>query len=144
MSRVVFDTNIFIEYDIPDNLLKEMAVSTIVLFELSSTTNDKSARKAVERLWQQSKKKKRLITPDDDDWREAGKILSRLRFGEKSASKGKTPKLPNAERITRDALIARTVFKKKYLLVTQNTKDFKLISRFCSVNFVSGKDFFGY
>jgi hypothetical protein len=58
--------------------------------------------------------------------------------------RGKTPKLPYADkqRIVRDVLIARTVKRAGALLVTDNLRDFKTISRYCNVRVISGKDFF--
>ena len=82
--------------------------------------------------------------PTMEDWIQTGRVINSLLRGLKSKAKGKTPKLPYADkqRIVRDVLIARTVKQAGALLVTNNLRDFKVISRYCDVRIVSGKDFF--
>jgi predicted nucleic acid-binding protein len=89
-------------------------------------------------------KENRLLVPTMEDWIQAGKIINALLRGLKSKARGKTPKLPYADkqRIVRDVLIARTVKRAGALLVTDNLRDFKTISRYCNVRVTSGRDFF--
>jgi predicted nucleic acid-binding protein len=105
---------------------------------------DKFELEIFRRLKVAAEKEKRLLTPTTEDWWEAAKIVSRIRYGQKSDSYGLIPKDPHAERIQNDALIARTVYTTKCTLVTNNIDDFNRIKPFCKIKFVSGKDFFGY
>lgn len=146
MNRIVFDTNIFISYNIFDKptLLKKSTLSAVVLYELTCNPMDKFELEIFRRLKVAAEKEKRLLTPTTEDWWEAAKIVSRIRYGQKSDSYGLIPKDPHAERIQNDALIARTVYTTKCTLVTNNIDDFNRIKPFCKIKFVSGKDFFGY
>lgn len=47
------------------------------------------------------------------------------------------------QRIVRDVLIARTVRRAGALLVTENLRDFKMISASALVRVISGADYFG-
>jgi predicted nucleic acid-binding protein len=144
VSRVVFDTNIFISYSLTDDDLSGSAIAMPVLFELTATTISKSERQFLERIKIAADKDDRLLTPTMSDWWEAAKVVSRVRFGEKSASHGKTPPAPNAQRLAFDSIIARVVYVAKYVLVTRNVKDFERIQPFCGVTIISSKDYFGY
>jgi predicted nucleic acid-binding protein len=144
MSRPVFDMNAFVSYKplITDYHLSKMALSAVVLYELTATTIDKS-------LWQRYTnwritytKLNRFLVPTSEDWWEASKIVSRLRFGEKSASQGKTPKLADAQRLQNDVLIARTAYAQKFFVVTSNINDFQKIRQFLNVEIVSAEDYF--
>ena len=144
MSRPVFDMNVLIEYktSLTDYHLSKMALSSVVLYELTATTIDKS-------LWQQYtawrklyEKDKLFLVPTADDWWEAAKIVSRIRFGEKSASQGKTPKLADAQKLQNDVLIARTAYAQKFYVVTSNLSDFQKIRQFLNVEIVSADEYF--
>ncbi len=144
MSRPVFDMNVFIEYkkSITDYHLAKMALSSVVLYELTATTIDKSD-------WQKYTAWRKLFTkdglylvPNSDDWWESSKIVSRIRFGEKSAAQGKTPKLPDAQKLQNDALIARTVYARKFFPVTSNLSGFQKIRQFLNVEIVSAEEYF--
>ena len=89
-------------------------------------------------------KEDRLLVPTMEDWIQAGKILNSLLRGLKSKARGKTPKLPHTDkqRIIRDVLIARTVKRVGAMLVTDNLRDFKAISTYCSLRLISGREFF--
>ncbi len=144
MSRPVFDMNVFIEYktSITDYHFSRMALSSIVLYELTATTIDKS-------IWQKYTAWRKIFTdldrflvPTADDWWESAKIVSRLRFGEKSASQGKTPKLADAQKLQNDVLIARTAYAQKFYVVTSNLSDFQKIRQFLNVEIVSADEYF--
>ncbi len=144
MSRPVFDMNAFVDYKkaITDYHLSKMALSSVVLYELTATTIDKS-------LWQKYtawrkfyEKDNLFLVPISDDWWEASKIVSRLRFGEKSAAQGKTPKLADAQKLQNDVLIARTAYARKFFVVTSNLKDFQKIQQFLNVEIVSAEEYF--
>lgn len=71
-------------------------------------------------------------------------MIRRLRFGDKSASHGLTPKLSHAHKLQNDALIARTATQAKCYLVTQDVDDFQQFMPFMlKLEVVSGEDFFG-
>lgn len=144
MSRPVFDMNVFVEYRnfINDYYFSKMALSSVVLYELTATTIDKSD-------WQKYTAWRKLFTKDNlylvptsEDWWQSGRIASRVRHGEKSKAKGRTPKNPNTQRLQNDILIARTAFARKFFVVTSNTEDFRKIRQFLDVEIVSAKEYF--
>lgn len=143
MSRVVFDTCVFIAYK-PD-LPAGSFLSIVVIQELMAGSSDASELKTWEATAKKFGKENRLLVPTNEDWLLAGRVLNSLLRGLKSKSGGKTPKLPPGEiqRIIRDVLIARTVRRVNGLLVTDNLADFKRIKKFCDVRLMSGKNFFG-
>ena len=96
----------------------------VVLYEMSATTIDKEALQKAETLRSIFHKRGDLITPSMSDWWETAKMIRRLRFGEKSASGGKTPKMPDASRMQNDALIARNASQNDCYIVTANIDDF--------------------
>ena len=144
MSRPVFDMNVFVEYknSINDYHFSKMALSSVVLYELTATTIDKSDWQKYTNWRKAFTKLDRFLVPNSDDWWEASKIVSRIRFGEKSASKGKTPKLPDAQKLQNDVLIARTAYAQKFFVVTSNLADFQRIRQFLDVVIVSAEDYF--
>ncbi len=144
MSRPVFDMNVFVEYgkQITKTDYAKMALSSVVLYELTATTIDKS-------LWQQYtawrkfyQKGNLFLVPTADDWWEASKIASRIRHGEKSKAKGKTPKNPQTQTLQNDILIARTAFSHKFFVVTSNIEDFRKIQQFLDVEIVAADEYF--
>lgn len=145
MSRPVFDMNVFVEYkdSINNYNFSKMALSAIVLYELTATTIDKSD-------WQKFTTWRKLFTnldrfliPNSDDWWESSKIASRNRHGEKSQAKGKTPKHPNTQRLQNDILIARTAYTRKFFVITSNIEDFRKIRQFLNVEIVFAEEYFG-
>lgn len=112
MSRPVFDMNVFLQYKrlITDYHFKKMFLSAVVLYELTATTIEQSERQKYTAWRRNFTKLERFLVPTSEDWWEASKIVSRIRFGEKSASQGKTPKLADARKLQNDALIARTAY----------------------------------
>jgi len=144
MPTVTFDTNIFISrqrVELPDNFW----MSVVVLQELVVGAEDEAEVKALNAARREYEKAGRLLVPNGEDWWLAGKIINSLQRGLKSESGGLTPKLMAEEkyRITNDVLIARTAKRAGVTVVTDNTKDFEMIQRFCAVRFRSGADYFG-
>lgn len=77
------------------------------------------------------------------DWYETAKVIRRLRFGEKSASRGKTPKISNAQKLQNDALIARSAWTNNCFVVTTDVDDFSLFLPFMkNLEIISAEDFF--
>jgi len=143
----LFDSGAIIEYRraIADskNLISKMRLSMVVFYELTATTVDKSHHNLYENWHKNFNSQNLLLTPTMTDWYETAKIIRRLRFGEKSASHGKTPKMKNAHKLQNDALIARTAWTNDCFVVTNNTADFSLFLPFMKkLIIVSAKDFF--
>ena len=143
MSKDVFDTNIYIKYDVLPN--EKLLFSAVVLQEMTVGAWDSNELKEWEALRKSLEARNLLIVPNGEDWFIAGKVLNSLLRGLKSSNKGKTPKLSpdDKQRIIRDVLIARTVKRENARLVTDNIKDFEMIKRFCNIKLISGKDYFG-
>ena len=134
MAPVVFDTNIWIAYQ-PRTLPRNLHMSVVVLQERLAGAADATDVKKHEAAKKQYEREGKLLVPTADDWIEAGKVLNSLLRGLKSKAGGKTPRLHHQEkhRIIRDVLIARTVKRVGGLLITDNTRDFKMIKQFCNV-----------
>ena len=143
MPNVTFDTSVFISYR-PTSLPSGLLLSVVVIQELLAGAHDNSEVREWIATANKFNKEDRLLVPTMEDWIQTGRIINLLLRGLKSKAKGKTPKLPYADkqRIVRDVLIARTVKRAGALLVTNNLRDFKIISRYCDVRIMSGKDFF--
>ncbi len=126
--KPLLDTGSFIEYKsfINDTLLEKMKLSIIVLYELTATTINKQDFQDLNQIRQTFIKRGDLITPTMNDWWETAKLIRRLRFGEKTASGGKTPKMKDAHRLQNDALIARTARTHDCFVVTTNAHVFGL------------------
>lgn len=142
--KPVFDTNVFLEHrhKITESDLKKMALSVIVLYELTATTIDKSDLKRYETWRKQFDRDGLLLVPTTEDWWEVAKAVSRIRHGEKSASHGKTPPDPQAQRLQNDALIARTAQMNDCFVVTANLKDFSRLRPYMKFKVVSAKEYF--
>ncbi len=87
----VFDQNIFTAYSkilrgSGSTLAVKMHFSSVVLYELTATTVSADDLDLYEGWRKIHDKKGTLITPDKTDWWETGKLIRRLRFGDKSAS----------------------------------------------------------
>ncbi len=144
----VFDQNIFTEYfKVIHNsvtLTVKMRLSSVVLYEMTATTVSADDLDLYERLRKLHDKKGTLLTPDKNDWWETAKLIRRLRFGDKSASHGLTPKLQHAHRLQNDALIARTATLAKCYVVTKDVDDFQQFAPFMpNLEVVSDVEFFG-
>jgi len=144
VAGIVFDTNIWISYR-PKTLPRSLQMSVVVLQELIAGAPDATAVKKYEAAKKDYEKESKLLVPTADDWVIAGRVLNSLLRGLKSRNKGLTPKLPDSEkqRIVRDVLIARSVKRVSATLVTDNTKDFRQIERFCPLKFQTAKQYFG-
>lgn len=131
----VFDQNIFVSYSNiihNDNYLaSKMCFSSVVLYELTATTVSADDLDIYERLRKLHDKHGTLITPDKADWWETAKLIRRLRFGDKSASYGLTPKLQHAHKLQNDSLIARTATNAKCYVVTEDMDDLVVFHNLC-------------
>lgn len=70
MSRPVFDTNVFVEYEevITKKDLARMALSSVVLYEMTATTIDKSKWQQYTKWRKYSEKEDLFLVPTADDW----------------------------------------------------------------------------
>lgn len=143
MSKVLFDTSVFIAYR-PLDLQHGSYFSAVVLQELTAGAESRSALQGLEQVRIAYERKGRLLVPNSEDWWLAGKVLYSMLHGLRSKS-GQLPRLPAEEkqRIIRDVLIARTVKRAGALLVTNNLKDFQRIRPYCAVRVTSGAEYFG-
>ena len=146
MPKTTFDTNVFIArarigIKLPDSFY----LSVIVLQELTTGASDDSRIKLLSAVRREYEKAGRLLVPNAEDWWQTGKIINALQRGLKSQQGGQTPKLMAEEkyRLTNDVLIARTAKREGVTVVTDNTKDFEMIRRFCAVKTISSADYFG-
>ena len=144
----LFDQNIFVEFaDVIRNtplLLAKMHFSSVVLYELAATTISAGDLDLYERWRKVHDKGNTLLTPDKTDWWETAKMIRRLKFGDKSASHGLTPKLQHAHQLQNDALIARTATLAKCYVVTKDVDDFQQFTAFLpNLEIVSEREFFG-
>lgn len=98
LKKPLLDSTSFIQYDykITQSLSDKMKISMVVMYELTATTIDKETLQKAESLKTAFHKRGDLITPTMTDWWETAKMIRRLRFGEKTAAGGKTPKMPDA------------------------------------------------
>jgi len=143
MPIITYDTSVFISHK-PAEFPAGFVLSAVVLQELTAGAVDKSDIQRWDAARRAHEKEGTLLVPTGEDWWLAGKVLNSLLRGQKSKRGGLTPKLPAVEkqRIIRDVLIARTARRAGALLVTDNVRDFKVISRFCAVRVISGEKFF--
>jgi predicted nucleic acid-binding protein len=143
MSSLTYDTSTFISYK-PLVFPAGFVMSAIVIQELTAGAVDKSEVQKWDAAWRAHEKEGTLLVPTGEDWWLAGKVLNSMLRGLKARS-GRTPKLPAMEkhRIIRDVLIARTARRARVVLITDNIKDFKAISRFCAVRTIRAGDYFG-
>jgi len=124
-------------------LIEKMKFSIVVLYELTATTIRKSDFQDLDFIRQTFHKKGDLLVPTMTDWWETAKLIRRLRFGEKAASKGKTPKVTDAHRLQNDALIARSASLHDCFVVTTNIADFNFFTPFMEkLEIISADDFF--
>ena len=86
----------------------------------------------------------RVLTPTAQDWWECAKVIRRLRFRQKVAAHGKTPRLQHAQQLQNDALIARTAVLNQCVVVTVDIDDYLELSRFMKVNAIRATEYFGF
>jgi predicted nucleic acid-binding protein len=142
MPLITFDTCIFITWK-PTTLPKGFRLSAVVLQELVAGAKDNKEVKRWNEVRCAREKDETLLVPSGEDWWLAGKVLNSIQRGLRSKN-GNIPKSDalTIQRITRDVLIAVTAKRAGATLITDNTKDFDSIKKFCNVKTIEGKDFF--
>lgn len=133
MSKsIVFDTSIYIRELRQKNsaiLLQTnienspLWLSSVVLEELYVGASNQKSIKTLSKFENNFEKINRLLTPNQTDWAIAGQILNKI--GEKYGF----DKVGKA-RLTNDTLLATSVARNGFKLLTANAKDFQLISEF--------------
>lgn len=144
-KRPLLDSSVMIERkaDINPALIEKMRLSIVVLYELTATTIRKSDFQDLNNIRLIFHQRGDLLVPTMIDWWETAKLIRRLRFGEKTAARGRTPKMPDAHRLQNDALIARNASLHDCFIVTTNIHDFNLFAPFMEkLEIVSADDFF--
>ncbi len=132
-GKVIFDTNVYIEaiqvgpeadaYQLLLSALPRTYVSAVVVEELYSGTSDTVGERLVEAFVSQTEKTGRIVTPTYRDWKETGRILTRIGRQE-PAQRTRVPRLVN------DVLLAMSAKQIGATLFTFNEKDFRLIARY--------------
>lgn len=143
MSRITFDTNIFIKYR-PAVLPAGFLMSVVVLQELTAGALDKSELQHLDASRRAHENAETLLVPTGEDWWLAGKILNSLLRGMRSKASSRAQRIskPEQQRIVRDVLIARTAHRAGATLITDDLSDFGKIKRFCNVRLLPGAAYF--
>jgi predicted nucleic acid-binding protein len=133
MSRPnVFDTSIYIRalrQENADILQRRQSenfplwLSSVVLEELYVGASDRMVLKIFTKFEREFENINRLFVPNQTDWSIAGQVLNKI--GEKYGF----DKVGKA-RLTNDTLLAMSVARNGFKLLTANAKDFQLICEF--------------
>lgn len=133
MSKpTVFDTSIYIRALRQGNaeILQQkqsenfpLWLSAVVLEELYVGASDKKSIKILNKFESDFTTVNRLLVPNQTDWVIGGQILNKIggKYGFDKVGKA---------RLTNDTLLAMSVARKGFKLLTTNAKDFQLISEF--------------
>jgi predicted nucleic acid-binding protein len=142
LSRVLFDTNVYIRFG-PDQL-EASYMSAVVIQELTAGARDGAVVRQLSEFRRDFEKRGRLLVPTGEDWWHAGKILNAMHRGLKSRRAGRVSAIPKEEqqRILRDVLIARTAKRANVAIVTEDVSDFVRIQRYCDVRILRPEDYF--
>jgi predicted nucleic acid-binding protein len=140
-EAIIFDTSIYIRslrqnhVDIlserqsaKENKNFPLWLSAVVLEELYVGASDKKALKTLNKFEKDFTKINRVLVPNQADWSISGQILNRIgeKYGFEKVGKA---------RLTNDAILAASVARMGFLLLTANKKDFELIAEFRSFKF---------
>lgn len=128
----IFDTSIYIRAlrQGSTNILRQrqnekspLWLSAVVLEELYVGASDKKSIKIFTKFEDEFTKINRLLVPNQTDWSITGQILNKI--GEKYGFE----KIGKA-RLTNDILLATSVARMGFKLLTANAKDFQIIAEF--------------
>ncbi len=128
----IFDTSIYIRALRQGNnaILKKrqskifpLWLSAVVLEELYVGASDKRAVKVLTKFEREFTNINRLLVPNQTDWSIAGQILNKIgkKYGFEKVGKA---------RLTNDTLLAASVARMGFTLLTANKKDFQLVAEF--------------
>lgn len=132
MSRVTFDTSVFVSYP-REKFPAGFVFSAPVILEIIASANDDTEQRRWEATLLAAAGQGKLIVPAPSDWLMASKILYWLKQNRKKGAGGKTPPLKPgvSQRMALDALIAASARSTDTAVVTVNYSDFKAIQYYC-------------
>lgn len=142
MPKYVLDTNLYIRATRDDGwnqalesffltCTPEIYLHSVVAMEvLSGATSPELEEVAHERFIRPLERRARVITPSHDAWKRAAAALAQL-LGERKVS-------PNGIRrsLLNDFLIAASARDHRFVLVTDNARDFQLVEHILPLEFV--------
>jgi predicted nucleic acid-binding protein len=138
MAGIVFDTSVYIsairhgDAGILDlrrasrlgmQAAQPLWLSAVVLSELLIGAVDRTARRRLLEMEKEFVRLNRLLVPQQSDWRLSGEVLSLI--GQQSGYEQ-----VRRARMTNDALIAMSVARNGFVVLTKNSQDFEQLSRF--------------
>jgi predicted nucleic acid-binding protein len=138
MAGIVFDTSVYIsairsgEAGILDlrrasrmgaKDSQPLWLSAVVLSELLIGAVDKTARRRLLEMEKEFVLVNRMLVPQQSDWRLSGEVLSLI--GQQSGYEQ-----VRRARMTNDALIAMSVARNGFVVLTKNPQDFEQIAKF--------------
>lgn len=136
IEPIVFDTSVYIaalrnskteilsQRNVSvEDISTSLWLSAVVLEELYAGASDKKALKTLTKFEKEFTKIKRLLVPNQTDWSITGQVLNKLgkKYGFEKIGKA---------RLVNDTVLAMSVARNGFTLVTVNAKDFQLISEF--------------
>jgi predicted nucleic acid-binding protein len=98
-------------------------LSAVVLSELLIGAVDRTARRRLLEMEKEFVRVNRLLVPQQSDWRLSGEVLSLI--GQQSGYEQ-----VRRARMTNDALIAMSVARNGFVVLTKNPQDFEQIAKF--------------
>jgi predicted nucleic acid-binding protein len=98
-------------------------LSAVVLSELLIGAVDKTARRRLLEMGKEFVLVNRMLVPQQSDWRLSGEVLSLI--GQQSGYEQ-----VRRARMTNDALIAMSVARNGFVVLTKNPQDFEQIAKF--------------
>jgi predicted nucleic acid-binding protein len=138
MAGIIFDTSVYISAirsgDVGILNLRRASrqgaessqplwLSAVVLSELLIGAVDKTARRSLLEMEKEFISVNRLLVPMQSDWRLSGEVLSLI--GQQSGFEQ-----VRRARMTNDALIAMSVARNGFLVLTKKAQDFEQIAKF--------------
>lgn len=138
MAGIVFDTSVYISAlrqgnaaildlrrasRVGESNTKPVWLSAVVLSELLIGAGDRKARRGLLEMEKEFLQINRLLVPLQSDWRLSGEVLALIgrRYGYEQIKRA---------RMTNDALIAMSVARNGFTVLTKNPDDFKKIAQF--------------
>jgi len=138
MAGIVFDTSVYISairrgdaanFDLRrasrlgTQISQPLWLSAVVLSELLIGAIDRTARRHLLEMEKEFVRLGRLLVPQQSDWRFSGEVLSLI--GQHSGYEQ-----VRRARMTNDALIAMSVARKGFVVLTKDSQDFEQIAKF--------------
>jgi predicted nucleic acid-binding protein len=138
MAGIVFDTSVYIsairrgDAGVLDlrrasrtraETSQPLWLSAVVFSELLIGAVDRTGRRRLVEMEKEFISVNRLLVPQQSDWRLSGEVLSLIgqQFGYKQVRRA---------RMTNDALIAMSVARNGFVVLTKNSQDFEQIAKF--------------